>query len=148
METKYGQWGSFANELNGSRTIESNGLTLSSDQNDGNLGSVSVVRHLRVVGINRIEARLVFQAEYENYGIHPSRELAKIAFINCCAFSSHIYCLSLKTSNCRTLRQTRSRTAVSAASTHPHTHSPAFRERLLRPVSAVNNFDCQFEFPS
>lgn len=52
-------------------------LTLSSDQNDGYFGGISVVRQFRVIRIDCIEARFVLQAEHKYYGIDPSGELPK-----------------------------------------------------------------------
>ena len=49
--------------------------TLSSDENERDLGSVPVVRHLGVEVVDRLETCLVLQTEHENDGVDPVREL-------------------------------------------------------------------------
>lgn len=52
-----------------------NRLTLGSDENDWDFGGVAVMRHFRIISVDRVEARLVLQAKHENYGVNPSGEL-------------------------------------------------------------------------
>lgn len=48
---------------------------LRADQDYRDLGAVPQVRHLGVVVVHGIEARLVLQAEHEDYRVDPSGEL-------------------------------------------------------------------------
>lgn len=49
--------------------------TLGPDQYDWNLRGIPIMGHFIEVVRNRIIADLVFQAEHEDYGVHPSRKL-------------------------------------------------------------------------
>lgn len=49
--------------------------TLRSDEDERNFSRISVMRHLRVIAVNRVKAGLVLQAEDENDSIDPGGEL-------------------------------------------------------------------------
>ncbi|GLH09186.1 LOW QUALITY PROTEIN: Protein of unknown function [Gryllus bimaculatus] len=51
--------------------------TLSADQDERDVCSTAEVRHLGVVVVDGVEARLVLQAEHEDDGVHPGRELQR-----------------------------------------------------------------------
>ncbi len=51
--------------------------TLSADEDEGDFCSVSVVRHLGVEVVDGLETRLVLEAEHEDDGVHPVRELRR-----------------------------------------------------------------------
>lgn len=46
-------------------------LTLSADENNGDLGGVPEEIHFAVVVVDGVEAALVLQAEHEYDGVHP-----------------------------------------------------------------------------
>lgn len=46
-----------------------------SDENQRDFGRVPEVRHLGVVAVDGVERRLVLEAEHEDDGVHPRREL-------------------------------------------------------------------------
>lgn len=50
-------------------------LTLRSDENERDFGRVPKVRHFGVVAVDGVERRLVLEAEHEDDGVHPRREL-------------------------------------------------------------------------
>ena len=50
-------------------------LTLCAHQYDGDLGCIAKVRHLGVVTVDGVEARLVLQTEDEHDGVDPVSEL-------------------------------------------------------------------------
>lgn len=50
-------------------------FTLCSNQYDWNFGTISKVGHFRVIIINGIEARFVFQTKDKYNGINPSGKL-------------------------------------------------------------------------
>ncbi len=52
-------------------------ITLCSDKYEGDLLHVSVLRHLGVVVVDGVEARLVLQAEDEDDSVDPGGELQK-----------------------------------------------------------------------
>lgn len=57
------------------KTAEWTGHTLSAYKNQWNLSGVAVMGHFRVVVVDGIERRFIFQAEHENDCIHPSGKL-------------------------------------------------------------------------
>ena len=52
-------------------------FTLSSDEDEGDLAHVSILRHLCVVVVDGVETGLVLQAEHEDDSVHPGRELKR-----------------------------------------------------------------------
>ena len=51
--------------------------TLGSDENERDLVHAPVLRHLDVVVVDGVETGLVLQAEHEDDGVHPGRELKR-----------------------------------------------------------------------
>lgn len=49
--------------------------TLGPDEDEGDLGGISILGHLGVVAVDGLETRLVLQAEDEDDGVNPGCEL-------------------------------------------------------------------------